>query len=41
MGTGFTWNTQDREGDIAAAEKNLGGGRTYAQRRKLSPSGAG
>lgn len=21
MGTGFTWNTQDREGDIAAAEK--------------------
>ena len=21
MGTGFTWNTQDRDGDIAAAEK--------------------
>jgi cob(I)alamin adenosyltransferase len=21
MGTGFTWNTQDREGDIAAAEE--------------------
>ena len=32
MGTGFTWNTQDRSGDIAAAEKDLGGGRTYAQR---------
>ena len=29
MGTGFTWNTQDRSGDIAAAE------RTWAEAEKL------
>lgn len=29
MGTGFTWNTQDREGDIAAAE------RTWAEAERL------